>query len=243
MYEIRPEDRPLINAAVQFGEWLGCQPEVTEQQQHAIAQMLAFLGNLPAPEPVGWAGEFGVGRHSLRMLVRIGMPRHVRDLFVRSPRAGGFLLGNPGRVSNRKRSRGIGAMDCPGEEPEKPGRARLFVLHRCVHLASRRSYGSRTLMMWQFDFDKRDEEEPRGDVGVLVSLVAHGNGRTRLVFDDVSPACMCDAFAWDHEALFALVDVPTERLERLDLSKDDLAQIGANVVVRLLERTGRVRNG
>jgi len=58
-YDIRPEDHPLIDTAVQFGEWLGCQPEVTEEQQRAIAQMLAFLRNLPAPEPAGLVGEFG----------------------------------------------------------------------------------------------------------------------------------------------------------------------------------------
>ena len=58
-YDIRPDEEKLIRAAIGLGEWLASQAEATEPQKAAIAQMLAFLRNLPAPPPPGLHGEFG----------------------------------------------------------------------------------------------------------------------------------------------------------------------------------------
>lgn len=58
-YEIHSEDAPLLEAAICLGEWLGVQPEVTEDQQRAIRQMLSFLRNLPELPARGFAGDFG----------------------------------------------------------------------------------------------------------------------------------------------------------------------------------------
>lgn len=59
LYDIRPEDGPLINAAIGLGEWLAKQPEAAESQRFAIFKVLAFLRNLPNPPPPGLHGEFG----------------------------------------------------------------------------------------------------------------------------------------------------------------------------------------
>ena len=56
---MRPEDAPLIHAAIQLGEWLYVQPGTDQLQQTAIAAMLTFLRNLPNPPPAGLHGEFG----------------------------------------------------------------------------------------------------------------------------------------------------------------------------------------
>lgn len=58
-YDIREEEHELIRAAIQLGEWLAAQAEATVTQQVAIAKILEFLRNLPAPPPPGLHGEFG----------------------------------------------------------------------------------------------------------------------------------------------------------------------------------------
>ena len=58
-YDIRPEDEKLIQAAIEFGEWLLRQSEATESQRAAITAMLNFLRNLPLAPPPDFNGEFG----------------------------------------------------------------------------------------------------------------------------------------------------------------------------------------
>lgn len=58
-YDIRLEDAGLIRAALDLGERLCAFPETTQKQKEAITTMLAFLRNLPAPQPGGFSGEFG----------------------------------------------------------------------------------------------------------------------------------------------------------------------------------------
>jgi len=58
-YDIRPEDGPLISAAIKLGELLQTYEEATQEQKDAIAAILTFLRNLPAQAPVGLHGDFG----------------------------------------------------------------------------------------------------------------------------------------------------------------------------------------
>jgi hypothetical protein len=58
-YDIREEERSLIEAAKALGHWLKRQTETTREQSRAIEQMLEFLQALPAQSRAGFAGEFG----------------------------------------------------------------------------------------------------------------------------------------------------------------------------------------
>lgn len=56
-YDIRRADADLIDAAKGLGRWLAVQPQATDQQREALAAMISFLDNLPAPSP-GFNGDF-----------------------------------------------------------------------------------------------------------------------------------------------------------------------------------------
>ncbi len=58
-YDIRPEDKPLIDAAINLGEWLSNQAITSDEEKSAIQKMLTFLNNLPSPPPEGLNAEFG----------------------------------------------------------------------------------------------------------------------------------------------------------------------------------------
>ena len=58
-YDLREIDFPLLDAALELGDWLLRQSETTAEQSHAITLMVDFLQCLPTQPRVGFAGEFG----------------------------------------------------------------------------------------------------------------------------------------------------------------------------------------
>jgi hypothetical protein len=51
MYELRPGDRPLIEAALRLGDWILARPDVTDRQRAAVGVLQAALRGLPAAPP------------------------------------------------------------------------------------------------------------------------------------------------------------------------------------------------
>ena len=75
--------------------------------------------------------------------------------------------------------------------------------------------------------------------GVVAYLTETQDGRTTLTFDDVSsdegsPTC------WRHEILYTLNSYDSDALEHLSLTKEQFAEIGENLIMRLLARNGKL---
>ena len=70
--------------------------------------------------------------------------------------------------------------------------------------------------------------------GVVVSLRPTSKGRVCLVLDDVEVQLGVGRSGWRHESFFTSKELDREALEKLDLSKDELAEIGENILIRLL---------
>jgi len=75
-------------------------------------------------------------------------------------------------------------------------------------------------------------QEPNG--GVVATLRHAGPGRVRLTFDDVSHQPGVGTIAWRHESLFTHKDFDAESFRSLKLSRDELALIGENLLIRLV---------
>ena len=58
-YDLRPDEKELIEAAIGLADWLAARPDVNREQLNAIAEMRNFLRNLPAPPAPGLNGEIG----------------------------------------------------------------------------------------------------------------------------------------------------------------------------------------
>ena len=85
----------------------------------------------------------------------------------------------------------------------------------------------------------------RAGAGVVASLRATSDGHLSIVFDDVRQQPAADAWAWTHQSLFTAVEYSRRELESLSLTKDQFAQIGENIVMRLvaLSRSGKPPGG
>ena len=73
----------------------------------------------------------------------------------------------------------------------------------------------------------------RGDVGIVISTVERGNGRVRLVFDDVVAEAGAPSRRWRAVTLFTWKDHDESALSEMSLSTEDFAAIGEMVVARL----------
>lgn len=58
-YQLAGADKQLIEAALVLGEWLDCQPEVSESQRSAIREVLNCLRVLPRAARLDFVGCFG----------------------------------------------------------------------------------------------------------------------------------------------------------------------------------------
>lgn len=74
----------------------------------------------------------------------------------------------------------------------------------------------------------------QGDSGVVASLTTTADGKYRLSLDDVTRLPMLDATAWKHSRPFTSHEYDKLALENLNLSKEELAMIGENIVIRLI---------
>ena len=82
------------------------------------------------------------------------------------------------------------------------------------------------------------------EMGVVATLCSAPNGGVRLTLDDVRSLPMLDATSWQRESLFTYRDFDASALEDLALSREQFAEIGENIVIRLLAlRTAGNRDG
>lgn len=73
--------------------------------------------------------------------------------------------------------------------------------------------------------------------GVVARMEFNGD-TCRLVFEDVSAGPK--SASWRHERPYTSKEFERARLIDLKLTKDELAQIGENLVIRLLELSGKL---
>jgi hypothetical protein len=74
----------------------------------------------------------------------------------------------------------------------------------------------------------------RTNSGVVCSLRELPGGKFRLVLDDVSNPKNSTKGAWNHEIVFTWKDYDKKELEEHNLSEKELADIGFNLLARLL---------
>ena len=74
--------------------------------------------------------------------------------------------------------------------------------------------------------------------GVVACLREVEGGKLRLIFDDVVTDNPCHPASWKTEMLFTFNDYDKDKMSSLELTKEDFAMIGENLVLRLLVREG-----
>jgi hypothetical protein len=77
----------------------------------------------------------------------------------------------------------------------------------------------------------------RGNVGVIGSLVTQIDGTVRLVFDDAGASTTLFPQTWTAERLFTWNDYPSSEFFEIRLTEKQLAEIGLNLVTRLVALT------
>lgn len=77
------------------------------------------------------------------------------------------------------------------------------------------------------------DDGKRGNSGVVCCLRDLGNGRVRLVLDDVSNPEFSTKGKWNHEVVFTWKDYDFSQIENQELSDKELADFGFNLLVRL----------
>jgi len=80
----------------------------------------------------------------------------------------------------------------------------------------------------------------RAENGVVVCLRNLGNGRSRLIFDDVMGDSASNPITWSFENVFTWVDYSDKDLDLTKLTESEYQMIGVNIVTRLLALNGRI---
>jgi uncharacterized protein YjiS (DUF1127 family) len=84
-------------------------------------------------------------------------------------------------------------------------------------------------------------EHARGKVGLVCSIVERPDGQLRLIIDDAERTEGMDSQSWRTTALFTWQDYDRSGFLGSDLSDEQLADIGLNIVARLAALAGGVR--
>lgn len=74
----------------------------------------------------------------------------------------------------------------------------------------------------------------RARVGVIACVRPMPNGKTRLIFDDANADSARNPTAWTPERLFTWNDYDASRFADVELTQEQFAQIGENLVMRLV---------
>ena len=74
----------------------------------------------------------------------------------------------------------------------------------------------------------------RGKNGIVLSLREVDNDTLRVVMDDVSNESSSTKTSWNHEIVVTWKDYKEKELLENNLSEKELADLGANVVARLV---------
>jgi hypothetical protein len=85
------------------------------------------------------------------------------------------------------------------------------------------------------------DDKIRSKVGLAICLRDMGNGTSRLFFDDVAADKIENPINWKHTYFYTFTpEFKNSEIEDLNLTEDQLQQIGVAVVTRLLALNGRV---
>lgn len=75
--------------------------------------------------------------------------------------------------------------------------------------------------------------DSRSHIGIVVTLRHTSDGKICLVLDDVHYQAALDASLWRHERFFTAKEYSSKDLQELRLSKEQFAEIGENIILRL----------
>jgi hypothetical protein len=85
------------------------------------------------------------------------------------------------------------------------------------------------------------DDEVRPALGVVVSLMDRGDGRSRLILDDVRSRTPQRTTAWGFDAFYTQKSHNNADLDDMALTDEEYRDIGVALVVRLLALNGRVK--
>ncbi len=77
------------------------------------------------------------------------------------------------------------------------------------------------------------DHKTRGRCGVVCSIIDMGNGKSRVILDDVSNSSDDQQGPWSHEVLYTHKDYDSHTLEELELSEEEYAAFGHAMFARL----------
>ena len=77
--------------------------------------------------------------------------------------------------------------------------------------------------------------------GVAAFIKEQEDGTIRLVFNDVEASSDSDNPNWKHVVLFTSINYDARALKDLSLSKEQFAEIGENLLIRLLALGGNLK--
>jgi hypothetical protein len=77
--------------------------------------------------------------------------------------------------------------------------------------------------------------------GVAAFIKDQGDGNIKLTFNDVEAVSSSDEPSWKHVALFTSNSYREDSLRNLSLSKEQFAEIGENLIFRLLAQSGYLK--
>ncbi len=77
--------------------------------------------------------------------------------------------------------------------------------------------------------------------GVAAFIKDQEDGSIRLVFNDVEASTGTDNPDWKHIVLFTSNNYNAKSLKELSLSKEQFAQIGENLIIRLIALGGHLK--
>ena len=88
------------------------------------------------------------------------------------------------------------------------------------------------------------DESIRASTGVVCCLRELPSGEVRLTIDDVANQSSRTSGPWEHRALFTCKDFEAKAIAGLNLSEQELAELGFNVLARLVAHgNGSARSG
>ncbi len=88
-------------------------------------------------------------------------------------------------------------------------------------------------------FERDDGTRP--SFGVVVSLLNQGDGRSRLIMDDVRSQSPVRATAWDFDAFYTHNAHDNAALDDMALTDEEYRGIGIALAARMLALNGRVK--
>ena len=86
------------------------------------------------------------------------------------------------------------------------------------------------------------DDKIRSKLGLAVCLRDMGNGKSRIFIDDVKSNKQENPISWQHDCFYTFTpEFDNEEIDGMKLTDEELKNIGAVVVARLLALSGRVK--